>query len=414
MARRIERYACIQTVNRRYLQPARDGKADAVPEAPVLSCDQIRSARNDGPGPFKLEATDRFRLEVTVLDGREIHSWPGATRFDTRNVDEIIREGPIGTGAFGTHLLGVFDNPGVNFRYVGEKPAGNRTLFEYSYHVSLEASHYRVKVGASWQPMPYDGSFWLDPETLELERLTIRADQVPAATSICRIDAAMDYQRVRIGDGDVLLPRQSELDIALQSRRETNNIATFSDCREYQAESALVFDAPPDIENRAARRVVRPVMLPMGLPITLALTASIDTDTAAAGDPVSAKVIKPVHRDGSNDILIPTGATVRGRITRLEHHILPTPYFLIAMTFSWLEVEGGSSPFAARFDGSVELAKQLGANLVVRGRGVDYWDVGAFLFPTAKSRYVLPAGYESKWMTLATPLPRFPVRGARP
>ena len=68
-------------------------------------------------------------LEVAVSEGHEIYAWPGATRFDTRDVDEIIRQGPIGTGAFGTHLIGVFDNPSVDFHYVGEKPDGNRTVW---------------------------------------------------------------------------------------------------------------------------------------------------------------------------------------------------------------------------------------------------------------------------------------------
>src|SRR5579883_2331030 len=88
----LGRYACIETVERRYFQPAPG--ACTAPDAAA-----------------HLEALDRLRLEVTVSDGREIYSWPGATRFDSRDVSDIIREGPIGTGSFGTHLLAVIDNP---------------------------------------------------------------------------------------------------------------------------------------------------------------------------------------------------------------------------------------------------------------------------------------------------------------
>jgi hypothetical protein len=259
-------------------------------------------------------------------------------------------------------------------------------------------------VGASWQPTAYDGSFWIDPVSLDLRRLTIQTGQLPPATSMCQADATLDYHRVHIGDGDVLLPRQGWLQTLMRNTHVARNVIGFSDCREYQAASQLLFDTGGPGEAASTRLTVRaPVALTIGLPLKLALDAPIDTDTAAAGDLVSAKVVKAVRRSGSSSPLIPAGATVRGRITRVEHHLIPTPYFLIAISFNRLELTGMSSPFAARLVRDVELASRLGADLVGRGRGVEMWDVGNFLFPTGKPRYVLPAGYESQWFTLATP-----------
>ena len=117
MTRRLAKYACIETVERSYYEPP-------PRPMPAASCSQVQAARAARTAPPKLEAADRLRLEVTVSEGHEIHAWPGATRFDTRDVDEIIHQGPIGTGAFGMHLIGVFDNPAVDYQYVGEKPDG--------------------------------------------------------------------------------------------------------------------------------------------------------------------------------------------------------------------------------------------------------------------------------------------------
>ncbi len=397
MTRRLAKYACLETVDRIYYEPPPE------PSEP-LSCKVIQAARNRRAAPLTIDATDRLRLEVTVSEGHEIHAWPGATRFDTRDVDEIIHEGPIGTGTFGTHLIGVFDNPAVDFHYVTEKTDGDRKVLEYRYHVSAEASRYRVKTGATWQTMPYDGTFWLDSESLDLRRFTVEAASLPPGSSMCQLDATMDYQRVRIGDGDMLLPREGQLGIVMDNAEETSNLTTFSDCREYQAESALRFDSSADVEGAAAKPVVRePLALPIGLPIELALEAPIDTGKAAAGDLISAKVMKPVRRSGSGDVVIPAGAIVRGRITRMEHHMLPRPYFLVAISYNRLVRGDISSPFAAKYDGSMELGKQLGAALHSRSRGLEFWDVGTFLFPSNKPTFVLPAGYETKWYTLATP-----------
>jgi hypothetical protein len=398
MTHTLANYACIETVERRYFEPA--AATPRVQAAPA-SCSQVRVDPDSTPAALKLEATDRLRLEVTVSEGREIYSWPGATRFDSRDVDEIIHEGPIGTGSFGTHLLGIFDNPGAEFHFTAERTSGGQTLLEYRFHVPLQASHYRVKVGTAWQPIAYDGSFWIDPDSLQLRRLTVRAEDVPPATSMCQLDAELDYRSVHIGDGDALLPSQGQLRIVLDNARQTNNITTFADCREYQAESALLFEDGAPAKSTVVRPPMKIVAMPLGLPLTLALSAPIDTDTAAAGDLVAAKVVKAVRRPGSNETLIPAGATVRGRITRLERHLLPSPYFLIALSFNRLAIGDFASPFAARSEGNVELARELGATLVGQGRGLAFWDVGTFLFPTNRSRYVVPAGYESKWITLA-------------
>jgi hypothetical protein len=290
----------------------------------------------------------------------------------------------------------------VDFEYAGEKLDGN--VIEYRYRVSAEASRYRVKIGARWQTVPYEGTFWIDPQSLDLRRLTLEAASLPPATSMCRMSARLDYERKRIGDGDVLLPLEGQLGIVMNDAGETVNRTTFGDCREYQTESAVHFDLGSEAEDAAAKPMVRSaVALRIGLPIVLALTAPIDTSRAAAGDPVSAKVTKPVRRPGANDVLIPAGAIVQGRLTRLERHILPQPYFLISMSFNRLLQGDVSSPFAAKYDSNGTLAHELGAELRSRARGLEFWDVGTFLFPSGKPTYVLPAGFESKWETLATP-----------
>jgi hypothetical protein len=377
-ARGLENYVCVETLDRGYYRAAEAG------------------------GPPRLEFTDRARLEVTVSHGRELHSWPGATRFDSRDVDELIRDGPVSTGAFGAYLASVFDQPAVAFQYRGEASAGGRTVLEYAYQAPLEASRFFIKVGAAWLPAAYQGEFSIDPQTLDLERLRVRISQLPPGAAFLEAAATLDYHRVRIGSSEVPLPRQSQLEIRLDSRRETRNTIAFSDCREYQAESEIVFDAPLETESPTAPRTGRGrVALPIGLPVALALEAPIDTAAAAAGDPVAAKVLQPVRRSGSREVLIPAGSVVRGRIRRVEHHLVPAPYFLVAMSFNRVEIQGVVSSFAARSQPDPELARQLDANLEMRQSGAWFWGVGTFLFPTGQSHTVIPAGYKLKWFTLA-------------
>ena len=95
MAQNLEKYVCIETINRSYYQRVAPRNAPATPR-PSLAC--APAVPDD---PFRLASTDRVRLDVTVSQGAELHSWPGATRFDARDVDDLIRNGPVSTGSFG-------------------------------------------------------------------------------------------------------------------------------------------------------------------------------------------------------------------------------------------------------------------------------------------------------------------------
>uniref|UniRef100_Q01N92 Uncharacterized protein n=1 Tax=Solibacter usitatus (strain Ellin6076) TaxID=234267 RepID=Q01N92_SOLUE len=374
MARNLEKYVCTETINRSYFQRGES---------------------------TRLDSTDRVRLEVSLAQGRELHSWPGATRFDARDVDALIRNGPVSTGAFGGYLASVFEQPGVTFEYAGEQTVNGRAMFEYRYRVPVEASRFEIKAPTAWRAAAYEGSFQIDPESLELKRLTVRTGELPAGAGFCKASTTLEYERVHIGDSDVVLPRQSELEIVMDESREARNVTTFSKCREYQAESAISFDAPASGESPAARGGGRGrVALPIGLPVALALMEPIDSATAAAGDEIAAKVIKPVRRAASTETLIPAGAIVRGRIRRVEHHLLPSRYFLVAIAFNRVEWQGLVSPFAARSEPDAALVKELDANLALRETGFRFWGVGTFLWRTAKSSTVIPAGFESKWFTL--------------
>ena len=111
-----------------------------------------------------------------------------------------------------------------------------------------------------------------------------------------------------------MLPRAgSQLEIALNGGRESRNVTTFANCREYQAESEINFDVPSAAEGTATRNTGRGrVVVPLGLPVTLALIDPIDSATAASGDEVAAMVVKAVRRPGASiDLMIPAGALHR-------------------------------------------------------------------------------------------------------
>ena len=69
----------------------------------------------------------------------------------------------------------------------------------------------------------YHGSFLVDPAATELKRLTIVADAFPAGEAACMVEDTMDYHRVKIGNGDFLLPEAATMDVLFNEGIESVN-----------------------------------------------------------------------------------------------------------------------------------------------------------------------------------------------
>jgi hypothetical protein len=122
----------------------------------------------------------------------------------------------------------------------------------------------------------------------------------------------------------VLLPNAIRIRHLYRDARETEWLTVFSDCRE-TAEKA---PEPP------------PTPLPSSLvaPIKLEVIAPIDTSTAAAGDVTKARIIE--NAPGPSKVIMPVGATLTGRIMRLEHQTRRPRSFLIWVNFDTIEAHG--------------------------------------------------------------------------
>ena len=84
-----------------------------------------------------------------------------------------------------------------------------------------------------WTITAYSGTFDIDAPSLELLRISVNTPELPPATELCRASGALEYSLVRIGDGDFLLPRVSQLHLVNRSFTETESAAVFAGCKEY-------------------------------------------------------------------------------------------------------------------------------------------------------------------------------------
>jgi hypothetical protein len=397
-ARRTPRYTCVQNITRTQYAPVAAKKGASCVTSKVLG---------------DVSSHDRVRLDVAIVNGNEMFSWAGAGKFETKNVDDLIEGGASGSGDFAAFLLSVFGGEAEKILYQGlrEIPQGRFALFNYI--VPLEKSQYTYHTTGANKTIAYSGTFLVDPDNAELQRLTVETSEFPAGESACRVEHTMDYHRVKIGSGEFMLPEVTVMDVQFRNGGASHNETVYSACREFAGETTIRFD---DVDASAAAAPAKAALppLPARTSLRVALAQPIDTSSAAAGDEVTGVLLQDV-KDKSG-VLAHRNDRVRGRILQLEQAMGTTPRWIVAIRFDTIERNGQSQPVSLRplddgmrsTDGSSS-GQDLGAGPRRNYAGQSPWvqnfpvthrppGAGVFIFP-GRGDVVIDAKFQSQWET---------------
>ena len=323
------RYTCVQTVTRQEFQLPPTGNSCAA----AIATNQRSGAER------RLRWHDRLRLDVAVGEKSEMFSWAGASQFETGDITEMVARGASGSGEFGSFLASVFGGGGENFIFRGlqHMPFGQMAAFDFT--VPLAKSHYEYSSGKKgYTTIGYHGTFLADPDSADLRELDLEATEFPASGEICRVADKIEYARAQIGQNSNMLPKTSSMDVIYRNSTESLNETTFAGCREYVGESTIRFDVDdkgntPDSEKRAD---LRP--LPAKTRLRVKIEPAIDSDKAAAGDPIIGVIETAVKVKG--ETVVHAGDKLHGRIVRLEQDMTPLPRWTVAILFETIERAG--------------------------------------------------------------------------
>jgi hypothetical protein len=295
--------------------------------------------RSERRNPSKKYRTiDTIRLEVALVNSQEMFAWPGAGKFEDAKLTDIVKGGAIGNGNFALHARSVFLSNIPTFQYLGERIRGDRQTFRFDYSIPQYRSGYSLKIGEVQGTVGYHGSFWVDAGSLDLIRLEVVADEIPPHIPVSAASDVMEYARVKIGEGDFLLPASSEMSITDLQGNESRNRTQFQNCHQYTGESVLTFEDRPEDASPVSKKEPEAISLPDGIELELRLSAELNSSKDAVGDPIQATVERNVKRGGT--VLVPKGAIASGRIARLEHRLSPLPHYIVGLEFSTLEFDG--------------------------------------------------------------------------
>ena len=350
------------------------------------------------------EKVDTLNFEVALVKDRELYALPGG-RFQERPLAAMVGRGTIGTGQLGILARHVFLTSTARFNYGGATEREGRRLDRYQFEVPPERSSYRLRSGNAESTVGFQGSFWVEGETLNLVRLEVEAYDMPEKLGLAQAETALEYARAAIDGAEVLLPVSATLSVAAVNGHEDLNRTRLTACRHYRTESVLRFDQTSAVQSEPPPADV-PKDLPHGILLELSLDSHLDPVSAKAGDAVRAKLAKAVK--SGDQILVPEGAEVLGRLVRLDTQAQPFQMHVIGLQFDTLAMGERKIEFAATMQeagpahGLLRQAKRLDPKFdrrstrrmdvlvreVQRGQGILLWD---------GRRGPLPKGLRMRW-----------------
>lgn len=341
----------------------------------------------------KFQLRDLLRLEVALVEGKELFAWPGAGKFEEWELGKVFQTGAIANGDFAQHVRAVFLARGPTFEYRGDEVQGGRKTERYDFTVPQYLSGWSIKVGENKAMVGYSGSFWADAESLDLVRLDLRADDLPPILSLDEVRDTLEYARVRIGDAGFLLPATSELVMTYLDGNESRNRIAFNNCRQFAGESVLTFGEAP--ASSAPGAGVTEVRLPDNLMFEFELATAVDAAKSAIGDPIQATLLRAVKK--GDQTVAPKGAILRARLAKVEKMGFARPAYLISLEPVTLEFGNVRARFFARleavgpFFGTAGQAKVELGRENAPGRG-EFWIMSG-------QSLALPRGTRMVWRT---------------
>jgi hypothetical protein len=215
---------------------------------PNYVCRETVERFEKAPGRARAVKVDTLEFDVAEVEHKELLAKPGADGFEDRELSAYMSVGMLGTGQFSALPLNLFvsGNPRITPHQEASRPAYDFVIPAFQHALTIMAQGARADVGEQ-------GTFWFDPESLDLIRIEDRAVDVPAIVGMSSLGFTVEYARMQMGSSSLLLPRSAEQMVTELRGRELRNQIQFSQCREYGSESTVRFGdtvEPPPVAKK--------------------------------------------------------------------------------------------------------------------------------------------------------------------
>jgi hypothetical protein len=226
------------------IEKAREAAESFSEGLPNYVCKEFMARYQSTARPVDWAPLDVVSTEVLYQSGKETYR---NVEVNGKSVHKPIEEvgGAWSTGEFGTMLRDLFSPAtAADFHPLRESRSGGISARVYSFTVERLHSHWHVQVPSQSINPAYKGSVWIDPKSGRVLRIEIQARALPQEFPLVSIESAIDYENVRIGGGEFLLPVHAENLSCVRGTTDcSRNAIDFRNYHKYDADSSITFSS---------------------------------------------------------------------------------------------------------------------------------------------------------------------------
>jgi len=223
------------------IQRSKDWAETFTQGLPNYVCQQVTTRYQQESRSSGWQAVDVVTAKIVFENGHEDYReiTVGGKRTN-KSMMEI--GGSTSTGEFAGYLQGLFIGNRAKFKFYQSTSVTGTPAAIYDFTVPLQRSDWRIIVGGQELRPQYSGSVWLEKSTGQVRRIEFQADKVPKDFPYDSVQTAVDYQSIRLGTAEFLLPIHAE---NIACKRGTSicskNEIDFRDYHKYSGESTIIY-----------------------------------------------------------------------------------------------------------------------------------------------------------------------------
>lgn len=233
------------------IQETREYARNYIKNLPNFICVQVTRRYVDTSG-----SGNSWRLDDTIttrLSYNEHHEDYQVVLVNNTPVTNKRMEdlgGTVSTGEFGTMLQQIFDEDShATFDWDHWGTLRGRPTYVFSYDIERQYSKFHVIAEKTLDIVPaYRGLIYIDEDTKMVTKLTLVPHDMPADFPIKDVKSQLDYDFVKIGDSEFLLPLKSA-NTSRQTRYMSKNEIEFRLYRKFGTESTIKFETPDPLPD---------------------------------------------------------------------------------------------------------------------------------------------------------------------
>jgi len=228
----------------RVLEAAREYARDYSKKLPNFICTQVTRRYEDPTGLEFWQLQDTVVEKLSFFEQKEDYKLLFVNNRAYTGTRENIG-GTVTRGEFGTRLKEIFD-PKSEGHFEWEKWATLRgkRMHVFRYAIRQDRSEYSVRYGTATTVPGYGGLIYIDKEALTVMRVTQEVNEMPVGFPINSILAILDYDFIKVADGEFVLPLKAST-IARMAKQLFKNDVEFRNYNRFGAEATITFAPDP-------------------------------------------------------------------------------------------------------------------------------------------------------------------------